>query len=232
VRGLARRDTRLVSITAPHNPTGTLMPREALLELLRLCESLGIHLLVDETYRDLSFVEPLPVAAALSPNAISVSSMSKAYGLPGIRLGWVATRDRALMQQLICVKEQIGICGSVLDEAVGFHAYEARPRWLGENQPRVRTAFESVRDWLAREPLLEWVEPQGGCVCFPRIRAEAGIDTDRFYRALNERHGTYVGPGHWFEQSDRSFRIGYAWPTPEELRCGLDSISLALRADG
>ena len=83
-----------------------------------------------------------------------------------------------------------------------------------------------------REPLLEWVEPQGGCVCFPRIRAEAGIDTDRFYRTLNLEHGTYVGPGHWFEQPDRSFRLGYAWPTPGELAYGLASISSALRAIG
>jgi aspartate/methionine/tyrosine aminotransferase len=134
------------------------------------------------------------------------------------------------MHELLCVKEQIGICGSVLDEAVGYHAYSARAQWLTENGTRVRRAFETVRDWIAREPMLEWIEPAGGCVCFPRIRADAGIDTDRFYRVLNDEYGTYVGPGHWFEQSDRSFRLGYGWPLPEELDYGLDSISRALRA--
>jgi aspartate/methionine/tyrosine aminotransferase len=94
VAALLRRDTRLVSVTTPHNPTGAGMERAALLELVRLCEARGVRLLVDETYRDLSFVEPLPVAAGLSTNAISVSSMSKAYGLPGIRLGWLSAAIR------------------------------------------------------------------------------------------------------------------------------------------
>ena len=77
---------------------------------------------------------------------------------------------------------------------------------------------------------MEWVEPRGGAVCFPRIRADVPCDVEEFYRVLNEDHGAYVGPGHWFEQSRRHMRVGYAWPKPEELRGGLNAISASLRA--
>jgi aspartate/methionine/tyrosine aminotransferase len=78
--------------------------------------------------------------------------------------------------------------------------------------------------------MLEWVEPGGGVVCFPRIKPEVPVDVDEFYRVLGEVHGTYVGPGHWFEQDRRHMRIGYAWPLPEELEGGLAAISGSVRA--
>jgi DNA-binding transcriptional MocR family regulator len=83
---------------------------------------------------------------------------------------------------------------------------------------------------MAGEELMEWVEPQGGCVCFPRIKPDVPVDLDEFYRALNDRHGAYVGPGHWFEQSRRHMRVGYAWPLADELEGGLAAISSSLRA--
>jgi DNA-binding transcriptional MocR family regulator len=62
------------------------------------------------------------------------------------------------------------------------------------------------------------------------VRDSAAFDAGRFYRSLNNDHGAYVGPGHWFEMPDRYFRVGYGWPTPEELTGGLEAISAALRA--
>ena len=86
-----------------------------------------------------------------------------------------------------------------------------------------------VRDWIDSEPLLDWVPPSGGVVCFPRMKAEPPGGTAAFYRRLLESHGTYVGPGHWFEMSDLFFRLGYGWPTRDELEAGLAAISRALR---
>ena len=70
----------------------------------------------------------------------------------------------------------------------------------------------------------------GGCVAFPRIAADAGVDVGAFYRHLNEDHAAFVGPGHWFDQDDRYFRIGYGWPTSAELAGGLEAVSASLRA--
>ena len=227
-----RPTTRLISLTTPHNPSGVSMTAEQLAAVVALAERSGARLLIDETYRDMSFGPPLPVAATLSERAISVSSLSKSYGIPGIRAGWIACRDKALMHRFLCAKEQIGICGSVVDEAIAVEALRGADGWLVGNQARLADAFATVQTWIEGESALEWVPPDGGCVCFPRIRADAPVDVAAFYRALNDDHGVWVGPGRWFEQPDRYFRIGYGWPTADELAGGLAAISAALRTAG
>ncbi|TIU73508.1 MAG: pyridoxal phosphate-dependent aminotransferase, partial [Mesorhizobium sp.] len=118
VKAELRPNTKLISVTCPHNPTGTMMTRADLDALIALAEHHKCRLLVDETYRDLSYGERLPAAASLSPSAISVCSLSKAFGIPGIRIGWLLTRDPELQETFLAAKEQIGICGSVIDEAI------------------------------------------------------------------------------------------------------------------
>lgn len=76
----------------------------------------------------------------------------------------------------------------------------------------------------------EWIPPQGGAVGFPRVQPGIDLDVDRFHAALFEDHGAVVGPGHWFEQSPRSFRFGFGWPTPDELAGGLRALSEAASA--
>ena len=222
--------TRLVSVTVPHNPTGQVMPEGDLRRLAALVEEAGCRLLVDETYREMTFGGPLPVAATLTPRAISVSSLSKTYGIPGIRTGWLMTRDADLMTTFLAAKEQIGICGSVVDEEIALRALAQRDTWLPEITGRIAEALAATRDWVAGEELMEWVEPRGGVVGFPRIKPDAPVDVDEFYRLLTDEFGTYVGPGHWFEQPRRHFRLGFGWPLAAELKGGLAGISGALRA--
>ena len=222
--------TRYVSVTVPHNPTGAMMTEEELRALVEAVERAGCRLLVDETYREMTSGEPLPVAASLSERAVSVSSLSKTYGIPGIRSGWLVSRDRELMETFLAAKEQIGICGSVVDEEIAARAYAQRDEWLPRVNAFIAARLDVVAAWMAGEELMEWVQPRGGCVCFPRIRPEAPVDVDEFYRVLNDVHGTYVGPGHWFEQPRRHMRIGFGWPLPDELERGLAAISSSLRA--
>lgn len=222
--------TKYVSITVPHNPTGQVMPAADLHRLVDAVERAGCRLLVDETYREMTFGEPLPVAATLSDRVVSVSSLSKTYGIPGIRTGWLVCRDPDLMETFLAAKEQIGICGSVVDEEIAFQTLQQRGSWLPIVHTRIREALSTTRAWIGGEDLLEWVEPAGGVVCFPRIAPEAPVDVDTFYRVLTEDFGTYVGPGHWFEQDRRFFRVGFGWPTVDELRGGLAGISAAVRA--
>lgn len=227
--------TRLVSLTCPHNPTGTMLDEATLRGAIALCEERGIYLLVDETYREMTFGPPLPSAAALSTRAISVCSLSKTYGLPGLRLGWAATRDPALYETLLAAKEQIFICNSIVDEEIAAQALRRRPHWLPEIKSRIAAGFAVVRDFMAAQRDLEWVEPAGGVVAFPRIRSldEPGqaprhIDLDRFYALLRDRYATAVGPGHWFEQPRHYLRIGYGWPSLTDLQAGLTCITQAL----
>ncbi|WP_309603865.1 pyridoxal phosphate-dependent aminotransferase [Phenylobacterium sp.] len=221
--------TRLVSVTCPHNPTGVMLGEAELRALVDLTARHGCRLLVDETYRDLSFAAPLPLAAALGAHVIGVSSLSKAYGVPGIRAGWLITRDPALQELFLAAHEQINICGSVIDEWIAEQVLERRREILGPTLTEMRRRLAQVSAWMAGEDRLEWVAPSGGVVCFPRMVAEPPGGTEAFYRRLLEDHGAYVGPGHWFEMPDTHFRVGYGWPTAEELEGGLAAISAALR---
>ena len=226
VAAAIRPETRLVSVTTPHNPTGVELPPEQLTALIALCEQRGVFLLVDETYREMADV-PRPVAAGLSDRVISVSSVSKTYGVPGIRTGWVIARDRGLMEKMLAAKEQIVLTGSVIDEHLALAVLRRRDAWLPGIRSHISAQREVVARWIAAEPRLRWVRPTGGVVAFPRIVGE--IDTDAFYRRLLS-HGVFVGPGHWFDQDPRHFRIGWGWPTRDELELGLATISAALNA--
>ncbi len=222
-------ETRYVSITVPHNPTGAMISEADLRRLIELVEAKGCRLLVDETYREMAYESVLPPAASLSPSVISVSSLSKTYGLPGIRLGWLMTQDAALMQTFLAAKEQIFISGSVLDEEVAYQYLVKRDAHLTRIRADIERKRAIVQEWMAEEPLMEWVEPQGGVVCFPRIKPGSPVDVERFYATLNGRYKTMVGPGHWFEQERRHMRVGFGWPDDAQLRAGLENISHALR---
>jgi aspartate/methionine/tyrosine aminotransferase len=219
--------TRLISVTCPHNPTGTMLDLATLHALVELAERSGAVLLVDETYRDLTHGSALPPAATLSPRAISVSSMSKAYGLPGLRVGWAVCRDAQLAESLLAAKEQIVICGATIDEAIAGRVLADRARFLPPILEVVRARLDVVRSWMHDQTTFEWIEPAGGVVGLVRFAADVDVDTARFYEVLLAEYGTYVGPGHWFEVDDRHFRLGFGWPTDAELRAGLAALSAA-----
>lgn len=230
---LARRirpQTRLLSVTTPHNPTGVRLSDEALRGVLDLAERHGCHALVDETYRDISGHALPPVAATLSRRAISVSSVSKAYGLPGLRIGWLICQDEALMERLLAAKEQIFICNSVVDETIALRFLERRDEFLPRIRARTARNFQILDAWMGRQPYLEWVRPTAACVAFPRFRPEIQVDTALFYRLLLEEHRTFVGPGHWFEMPDTYMRVGYGWPDETAMRRGLAAIQAAAAA--
>jgi aspartate/methionine/tyrosine aminotransferase len=205
-----------------------MISRDELTALVALVESHPVaRLLVDETYRELAYADPLPMAASLSPRVVAVSSMSKTYGLPGLRVGWLTCRDERLMETFLAAKEQIFICGAVLEEDLAARVLDRRADVLALVRAKTEQHLGDVRDWIGGHELFEWVEPKAGVVCFPRIRPEIAVDLDGFYTALLERHGTYVGPGHWFDQDRRYFRLGFAWPTREALARGLEGLDLA-----
>lgn len=225
---LIQPGTRLISLTTPHNPTGMVLSQADLQAVIALAERHDCYLLVDETYREMNFAGPTPLAAALSPRCISVASLSKSYGLPGIRMGWIITRDPQLQELFLAAKEQIFICNSILDEAIAEQVLAQKERILQPILQRNRQAFATLKAWMNDQAEMEWVEPAGGVVCFPRIRPGSRVQVEDFYRILNEKYSTFVGPGHWFEQERRCMRIGYGWPALAELIAGLENITRAL----
>jgi aspartate/methionine/tyrosine aminotransferase len=221
-------NTTLISITSPHNPTGMLMTEEDIDRIVNIAERHNIYLLVDETYRDACFKTNYPVTAIKSKWVISVSSLSKAFGLPGLRMGWLVSSDEAMMERLLAAKEMIYISNSALDEEVAYQFYRQKEKFAISINKKALYNFSLLTKWLQNETRMEAVLPQGGVVCFPRFKKEVAINTGKFYDTLMNKYKTMVGPGHWFDMPDSYMRIGFGWTNDAVFRKGLENISLAI----
>jgi aspartate/methionine/tyrosine aminotransferase len=227
---LIKPNTRLISLTYPQNPTGAVLTESELNEIISIVESKGIYLLIDETYREMTLnKKPLPIAASLSKQAISVSSFSKAYGLPGIRLGWLIAQDKTMLETFLAAKELIFICNSLVDEVIGSKFFnDVKRQFLVEINTQVSKNYQILENFMNSNEFLEWIRPKGGCICFPWIKDEIKLDVELFYNLLKETYKTFVAPGRWFEVDRRFFRIGFGYPSSQELSQGLQCISRAI----
>jgi aspartate/methionine/tyrosine aminotransferase len=223
--------TKLLIFTHPNNPTGSMISPAQQTRLIGLAESRKIHLIFDETYRHLAFGHPLPAAASLSPYAISVTSMSKCYGLPGIRIGWLATRSREIHEGVLAVREQVTITNGALSEVIALRVLAKKDEFLNRARAHVDRNLKIASAWLDGRNELEWVKPRGGVVASPRLRAGRGHDPEALYRSIAVNHEVFVVPGRCFDMDNRFFRLGFGG-TPEELTEGLRRVGLALDAAG
>lgn len=221
-------NTRLISLTNPHNPSGQTMSRDELESVAALAKARGCHLLVDEIYKDITFHESLPIAAALGDHVISVGSVSKCFGIPGTRIGWLINTDNQLMETFLAAKEQINICGSVMDEWIAENVLAQRHDLLSMTSKDVKARLDIVASWVEQEECLDWIRPQAGMVCILRFAKVPTGGPTAFYARLAEKYGVWVAPGRWFEMDDIYFRIGYGWPDLGDFVYGLEKISTAL----
>ncbi len=216
-----RPNTRMVSVNFPNNPTGAVPSAEAWSRLVRLCDDRGITLFSDEVYRGLELNrDPLPQATDMSSTALSLNVMSKAYGLPGLRIGWVACRDRAVLDKLERAKHYTTICNSAPSEVLALIALRAREHLLDRNRRIVAANLPVFTDFFARYPdLFEFTPPDGGCVCFPRYLGADGVEA--MCSELVEQAGVLLLPSSIYSSAltetptDR-FRVGVGRRDPSE----------------
>ena len=220
LENLLRPKTRVVAVNFPNNPTGAVPDRETFAQLSALCHERGIRLFSDEVYRGIE-LDPnatLPQAADLAPEAISLNVMSKAYGLPGLRIGWLASRDRALLERLERRKHYTSICSSAPSEVLATVALQNADWLLARNRAIVAENLPIFEAFFnARPEQFEWDRPQGGCVCFPRLLT--GEPTSSFCRRLVRTAGVFLLPADIYTTelavvpNDR-FRIGIGRRNP------------------
>ncbi len=220
---LVRPETKLICVTHPNNPAGSVLTKNELEELIQFAESRDLYVLVDETYRELSFEEIPPLAATLSPKAISITTMSKSYGIPGIRIGWVAANEE-LIDSVRAVREQITICNSALGEQIAFSVLQRKNVFLKKIKEKIMDNFQIVKTWIEKRDDLEWITPSGGVVGFPRLVEDK--PSDDLCRRLIERYRTFVVPGYCFRMP-RYFRVGFGGDR-EEIIKGLAQLDKAL----
>ncbi|MES2056876.1 MAG: aminotransferase class I/II-fold pyridoxal phosphate-dependent enzyme [Pseudomonadota bacterium] len=210
-----RPNTKLVSINFPHNPTGRIISRATLDGLIALCRRHGIWLFSDEVYRLLGADDDrqLPQVADLYERGLSLNVMSKAYGLPGLRIGWIACADRDLLVRMERMKHYLSICNSGPSERLAVIGLRARDRILARNNALVRdnlALFDAFFD--DHRHLFEWRRPDGGCVGYPRWTGPGTVDA--FVTRLVEEAGVLVLPSTIYRSdlgptpTDR-FRVGF-----------------------
>jgi aspartate/methionine/tyrosine aminotransferase len=206
---LLRPNTKLVILNVPHNPTGYVPTREEQAELVRIVAERGITLLSDEVYRGLEATPELelPAACDLYEKAVSLGVTSKAYGLAGLRVGWIATRDRALYDRMAAYKDYTTICNPVLSERLAAVAVRNRARILGRNRGIVAANLALARSFIEESGgRFNWVEPKGGTMAFPK--AADGTDMERFSKSLLEKDGVMLISGAYFDTDPTYFRLG------------------------
>jgi aspartate/methionine/tyrosine aminotransferase len=219
--------TRLIVVNLPHNPTGMLADRATFDRLVELADEAGAHLLVDEVYRGLEFdpAAQLPAGADAAGRGISLGVMSKSFALAGLRVGWLATHDRELLDRLARFKDYTTICSSAPSEILAIIALRARDRVLDRSRAIVTANLERLdgffEDWADR---FSWVRPTAGSIGFPRLTVP-GVRIDEWAAQLVEAEGVLLLPGSQFGHQGNHFRIGFGRTNLPEALARLESFA-------
>jgi len=224
-----RPNTKLVTINFPHNPTGAILPLDRYLALVELCRKHGIYILHDEIFNGLgrTGTKHLPYIADVYERGLSLNVTSKAMGLPGLRIGWIACADRDVIQKMERLKHYLSICNSGPSERLTDIALRNKDKLLARN---CKIVDENLAKWdafFARYPdHFDWYLPDGSCMAFPRYKGSEGA-TDFCEKLINDS-GVLFLPGslyasHFSDTPLDRFRLGYG-------RLGLDEGMVALDA--
>ena len=209
LRRLVRPETRAIVLSSPHNPTGFLMAPETLRAVVRLTEEKGIWLFSDEVYRECEYdpAQRLPAAADLGERAVSLGTVSKTYGLAGLRIGWLAAHDADLRARIAALKDYTSICSSAPSEFLAEVALRQRQALIERNLVIIRRNLVLLDEFFARHSRrFGWTRPQAGPVAFPRLLGEA---VDAFCDRLVRQAGVLLLPGTVFDDTGNHFRLGF-----------------------
>jgi len=214
VRREIRPHTKLISINFPNNPTGAVLDRDCFDALVALCREQGLYLFSDEVYR-LVERDPairLPQAADVYEKALSLNVISKAYGFPGLRIGWITCKEERILAQMEAYKHYLSICNAAPSERLAIIALRASTQILVRNRTLVKHNADQLDKFFSDfSEYFEWRRPDGGCVAFPRY---TGGDTNRFCEELVEETGILLLPpkvysSELIETPTDRFRIGF-----------------------
>ncbi|HEX6901335.1 MAG TPA: pyridoxal phosphate-dependent aminotransferase [Thermoanaerobaculia bacterium] len=219
-------DVRLVVLTNPHNPSGVLLSTEEVAEVGRLAERVGARVLIDEVYRDVYEEEPRSLVH-LGPHFVVTSSLTKSYGLSGLRCGWILAEPE-VARRMRYAKDFMEAVNPLPAETMALAAFRQLPRFAARGRSILDPNIAVIRDFLAEHG--EWLEcviPPRSLMVFPRLRKEE--DSEPLHDWLRRRE-TSIVPGKYFEYP-RHFRLGFA-VEPENVVQGLKNLSEGLRRAG
>lgn len=171
--------TKLVTINFPHNPTGAILPLDRYRALIDLCRTHGIWILHDEIFHGLGSTgtQHLPFIADEYERGLSLGVTSKSYGLPGLRIGWIACQNRDVLRRMERMKHYLSICSSGPSERLAIIALQNRERILARNNAIIDENLPKWEAFFDRHPgLFDWRRPDGSCMAYPRYLGEEGVE--------------------------------------------------------
>jgi aspartate/methionine/tyrosine aminotransferase len=223
LENLIRPNTRALYINTPHNPTGLLMPQETFGRVLELAARHGIYVFCDEVYRELEHdpATRLPAACDFYERALSLGSVSKTYGLPGLRLGWLASRDTAFLQKIVSLKHYTTICSSAPSEFLTALAFRHRQKLIDRSLQIVLRNLRLLSAFLSRHTdIFEWTSPNASTIGFARFKPPQ--DVQAFCEQLIRQAGVLLLPGTVYDEP-RHIRFGYGRRNMPEALAQLES---------
>ena len=207
---LVAPNTRVLYINQPHNPTGTLMSRATFERIVEIARERRLVLFCDEVYRELEHdpADRLPAACDLYERAVSLGSISKTYGLPGLRLGWLATRDPALRAAMAELKDYTTICSSAPSELLVALALRHREVLVQRNLGIVAQNLPLLDEFFARHSgTFRWVRPKASPIGFPHVETTGSGGVDELCRRLAQA-GVLLLPGTVYDEPGH-VRVGF-----------------------
>lgn len=218
---LNRPRTRLLVINTPHNPTGHHFTLDEFRWILETAERRGVQVLVDEAYRGAEYrdADRLPTVPELSDSAASLGLLSKGYGLPGLRLAWLATRNRDLAAAVARAKDYTTICAPAPAEFLGAIALRHSQQLLTRSRETLVTNLAALEGFMDRHrEWFRWIAPRAGSVCLPLLHRG---DAESFCARAKEGAGVLLAPGALFDGEARAFRMGFG---RRGFRAGLEAL--------
>ncbi len=219
--------TKLIVITSPHNPSGVAVESSTWKQIGELADTVGAYVMVDEVYRDILFEDAEPCVATLGPQFITTSSLTKSYGLSGLRCGWILCNPE-LAERMRRLNDLFGSVGSVPSDTLSVAAFHQLEKLQARTRAMIESNIKLVHQFLRQhEDLLECVVPPRSMIVFPKLKHQA--DAQPLHDQLRQLE-TSIVPGKFFE-APQHFRLGFA-VKPEDVEVGLLNLSNVLRQLG
>jgi aspartate/methionine/tyrosine aminotransferase len=209
VKNNIRSNTKLVIINSPHHPTGSILSNDDLTELVNLSEKHSFIIFSDEVYKYLEHSPETRLTSVcdLTENGISLNVMSKSFGLAGLRIGWLATKNTELYKKLAEYKDYTTICNSAPSEYFATIAIRNREHIINRNLDIIKDNLSALNSFFAKyNNLFSWKPPVAGSIAFPSLKSG---NVDEFCKNLVSKTGILLLPGTLYGSSYPNFRIGF-----------------------
>ncbi|MCP4155388.1 MAG: aminotransferase class I/II-fold pyridoxal phosphate-dependent enzyme [bacterium] len=204
------KNTRAIVINFPHNPSGGFASKEQLAAIVQIAREHDLFLFSDEVYRGLEYDEAnrLPAVCDIYEKGVSLGVMSKSFGLAGLRIGWVGTKDKALLNKIAAYKDYTTICNSAPSEFLATIALKHHDLLVKRNLEIIKKNLEHLDRFFQRfGHLVEWVKPKAGPVTFPLLKMD--MDVESFCLDVIDKKGVLLLPGNLYNWTGNHFRMGF-----------------------